>query len=374
MRILVGYIIDGTTGGIDKYLTNMLKSIPFEHDDIQMDFLTNKITPQLESVLSQYHAAVYEVSTLKHPFKQFCQTREIMKKNHYDVAYFNISTTINCIGIIAAWKCKIKKRIIHSHSAGNDTDNVLNRILLNCLNFIGKQFLYKMGTDFYGCSGMAGKWIFPQKIVHSSHFHVIKNAVDTQKFAFSAEKRKEVRQSLHLEEKFVVGDVGFFSFQKNHVFLLEVFRQLLRQKPQSVLMLIGEGRLYQEIKERAQQMGIEESILFMGKRRDVNDLMQAMDVFAFPSRFEGLGIVGVEAQVSGLKCFFSVNVPEEIVFTDNCIFLSIKHKHDAVVWADSIIKNGMNYQREDASALAKNAGYNLEGQNFSFLWNEGVVQ
>ncbi len=369
-RILIGYIIDGETGGIDRYLTNLLNRIPFDSGEIQVDFLTNCITPQLENNLSRYNnVRAYEIATLKHPIRQFNQTVNLIKRNKYDVTYFNISTALHCIGAAAAKRCGVKKRIIHSHASGIDSQNKLNREILTFLNSICKIFLHKQGTDFCACSETAGEWLFPKKVLQSKNFQIIKNAIDTRPYAFSHAKRAELRKTLNLENKLVVGHVGSFNYSKNHEFLLQVFEKLHLKDPKSVLMLIGDGSLYEQIVQRTKAMGLSNCVLFMGKRKDANDLMQAMDIFVLPSNFEGLGIVGVEAQVSGLPCIFSDRVPKEISFTENCSFLAIDKESSAEDWAEKISKVQVSEYRTDASQLAEKAGYSVQVQDVSFLLN-----
>lgn len=370
-KILIGYLIDGHSGGIDKYLMNLMESIPFDNNAVQIDFLTNRITEELQRAVAKYHSHIYEVETLKHPIRQYKQMVSVFKDNAYDVAYFNISTALNCIGVAAAKKCGIKKRIIHSHACGIDENNRLKRTALSFLNhLIAKTFLYRQGTDFCACSELAGLWLFPEKIVRSSRFQVIKNAVDTKAYVYSPTKRETVRKALGLEDKLVIGHVGLFGYAKNHAFLLKVFQQVYAHNAKAVLLLVGDGVLYSEIVRQVNALGLQEAVLFLGQRRDVPDLLQAMDIFVLPSNFEGFGIVGIEAQVSGLNCIFSNHVPNEVAFTDNCVFLEIDQENSASEWAKQIEKMGHKSIRQDACALAEKAGYSLKKQSVSFLLGE----
>ena len=371
-KILIGYILDGETGGIDRYLINLLQRIPFDQEDIQVDFLTNHITPQLEEHLRPYHARAYEVASLKHPLRQYRQMVKLIRENQYDITYFNISTTLHCIGAMAAKRCNVKRRLIHSHSSGVDIDNPLLRGGLSLLNNIGRWFLYRQGTEFLACSDVAGLWLFPKKVVTSPNFQIVLNAIDTSSFTFSPAIREEVRREFHLEDKLVLGHVGFFSYQKNHPFLLKVFEQVHREHPNAVLMLVGQGKYFDQIVQQVRQAGLEDAVLFLGQRKDVNRLMQAMDLFLFPSVFEGLGIVGVEAQVSGLPCLFSDQVPREVQFTPHCAFLGIRSKADVSAWAKQVADFSALSHRSDASELAFQAGYNAQEQDISFLLGEVI--
>lgn len=370
-KILIGYLLDGSTGGIDKYLMNLMQSIPFEKGDVQVDFLTNQITDKLKEAVAPYHSRVFEVATLKHPIRQYKQMVSILNENQYDIAYFNISTALHCVGAAAAKKCGVEKRIIHSHASGIDEANKLRRSIYTVLNkILAKTFVYKQGTDFYACSETAGLWVFPEKIVHSDRFHVIKNTVNVAKYAYSPTTREAVRKEMGLENKFVLGNVAIFAYYKNHDFLLKVFQKVHDKNPKAVLMLVGDGVLFDQIVQKATALGLKDSILFLGQRNDVDALMQAMDVFLLPSIFEGFGIVGIEAQVSGLHCVFSDRVPREVAFTDGCAFLEINKKNSASVWAKQIESVQIDKNRHDACEAAEQAGYSLKKQSASFLLGE----
>ncbi len=371
-RILIGYIIDGKTGGIDHYLMNVLEQIALYGRDLQIDFLTNRITPQLKNNISGYKSNVYEVATLKHPIKQLKQTLHVIKKNKYDITYFNISTALNCIGAISAKICGVRKRIIHSHASGIDEENKIYRAFLNFFNAIGRVFLYRQGTDFCACSVIAGRWIFPKKIVTGSDFKVIKNTVDIDKFVFSSSKRKIIREKLALGDRFVIGHVGSFTYSKNHDFLLKIFKEVHSINPKALLMLIGEGILADEISRKISRLNLDYSVMLMGKRNDVSDLMQAMDVFVLPSNFEGFGIVGIEAQISGLFCVFSNRLPREIDFTNNCSFLEINKDKYISAWSKEILKAENINRRLDTAELAEKSGYGIKKQDISFLVKEEV--
>ena len=333
---------------------------------MHFDFLTNKIDPQLKAFLEKNNANLYEVPSLKNPFGQYKAIKALIQQNKYDTAYFNISTSICFLGPKAAKKCGIPKIIIHSHSSGYDCMNDKKRIVMTKLNNLCRNFIYKYGTDFYACSKIAGLWMFPKRIVSSNKFRVINNAVDVDKFAFSPTKREDMRRELNLSDKLVVGHIGNFVYQKNHGFLIDTFNELHKIDPNACLLLLGDGVLFESIKQKVDELGLSENVIFTGRVSNANDYLQAMDIFVLPSNFEGLGIVAVEAQASGLKCVFSDRVPEEAILTENCVSLKINGVNDAKIWAEKIYNTDFT-GRTDQTDIIIAKGYSLKNQNLNML-------
>ena len=262
-KILVGYIINGRAGGIDRYLLNFLNVM---HDsDVQVDFLTTKVDKSLKLELQDYGSRLYEIPSLRHPLKQYQKMCKIFNYTTYDIAYFNISTTLNGIGVFSAKHFAVPKRILHSHSSGVDCSNALKRNLLCLLNKIGRIFLYKAGTDYFACSIQAGKWLFPNKIVDSAHFSIIPNVIDTKKFAFNSEMRRDYRKKLNLNHHFVLGHVGNFCYQKNQSYLISVFCEVAKKNSNAMLLLVGDGPDMEKIKRQCTRMNLTEKVIFLGR-------------------------------------------------------------------------------------------------------------
>lgn len=348
--------MDGNAGGIDKYLWNFLDTVSGEA--VQIDFLTNEIDPALQKKLQMYHSRLFEIANLKHPVKQYMQIRRILQSEKYDAVYLNISTAIDCIAAIAAKHEKIPKRMIHSHSSGNDCENALKRVVFNSIHRVCKLFLWRNGTHFYGCSKKAGEWLFPKKIVESPKFEVIFNAVDRERFRFDGNVRREKRVELGLENCFVIGHAGNFCYQKNHKFLIEVFEEILKRNPKAVLLLVGKGIRFDDVKKQVKEAGIEQSVRFLGWRQDIDELFQAMDLFLLPSNFEGLPIAGIEAQSCGLPCIMSNTITREAKITRDCIFLPIGRT--AKIWAEAATSH--QWKRGSAQFLEMADCYDLKRQ------------
>lgn len=341
-KILIGFIENGKAGGVDRYLLNFFKAV--QGDNVQIDFLTNKVDEELQKMLSQKGSRLFQIASLKHPIRQYHQVRQLIQKYKYDTVYLNISTAIDCAAAWAAWQEKVPNRILHSHAAGNDCASAPKRFVFNVLHYMCRSVLHCTGTKFCACSRNAGNWMFPRKIVESERFQVVFNAVDTEKFQFDEKERKIVRDELELQDAFVVGHAGNFCDVKNYPFLLEVFAVIARKIPKAKLILVGTGALLEDTRKQVEKMGIGEKVYFLGWRSDVERIFQAMDVFIFPSKFEGLGFVGIEAQLSGLPVVASDKVPDEIKITEDCFFLSLQDSPE--IWADKVIESARKNRSE----------------------------
>lgn len=220
--------------------------------------------------------------------------------SEYDVVHLH-STNIGFLCYPIAKKYGIKNLIAHSH-ATMYSDKKLNAIRNSILCLP----LKKMANIYFACSRAAGEFLYGKRMMESGKVYVLNNAIDYDKFKFNDCIRNKIRRELGLDNKFVVGHVGRFCEQKNHIFLIDIFCQVIKHNRDSVLVLVGEGPLKEEIKKLVKERNIETNVLFLGQRSDVNELLQAMDVFVLPSLYEGLPVIGVEAQASGFHVFFRV--------------------------------------------------------------------
>ena len=369
MKVLTGFIMDGKSGGIDKYLLNVLDQVSGNDQEkiqgsVTLDFLTNQVDPDLKKKLAAYGSKIYAIPNLKHPKAQYDRVRKILEEGHYDAVYFNISTAIDLIAAKAAKDAGIKRRMIHSHSSGNDCESNLKRFAFDSIHKICKLFLYRYGNEFYGCSIKAGHWLLPKKIVNSEKFQVIHNAVDRKKFSYDPEARDKIRQELGCgPDDYIYGHVGNFCYQKNHYFLLEIFGAIHKIQPEAKLWLVGDGPRFQEVEKRIREMNLEDSVKLLGRRSDAHALYQGMDAFLLPSNFEGLPIAGIEAQSAGLPCYMSDTITKESKITKDCHFLPLKAGPE--YWAEKIAAHKKN--RTAAHYLPSAAVYDLENQTQEIL-------
>ena len=230
---------------------------------------------------------------------------------------------------IEAEKIGVPVRIAHAHNRPHGVD------LKSPMRWYYKTKMLPHITHLFMCGEESGEWLFGKK--NRDKYIMLNNAIDSERYAFNSVKREAVRNSLGVSQELVVGHIGRFDAQKNHKFLIEVFCEILKREPNATLFLVGNdtGPVSQEIHSMVMTLGIEEKVRFLGVRSDVADLMQAMDMFVFPSLFEGFGIAVLEAQASGLPCVVSENIPDECLVTDLVNRIELKKGKD--VWANAAL-------------------------------------
>lgn len=358
-RILIGYIIDGKNSGIDKYILNVISQI--QDDNLKIDCLTNSIDEDLQEKLDKIGVGLLEIPTLKHPVAHYNAMKKLIKNGKYDIAYFNISEAFNSLGILAAKRCGVKKVVVHSHSSGVDSHSLVVRIVKTiCHRIMRIMVVGRCATDYYSCSYVAGEWLFPKKILKSKKFHIMNNAVKEEKFHFDKSKREMKRKELGVENRIVVGQIGAFSYQKNSLFVVDIAEELYKKNPNVVVMMIGIGNDFEKVKEAVVERKLEKAVWMMGSRQDVYELVQAMDIFILPSRFEGLPIVAIEAQVAGLKVIISDTISKETALSDRCMFFPITKS--ASDWAEKILEN-IEYDRDTLDLSNCKYCFDIDKQN-----------
>jgi glycosyltransferase involved in cell wall biosynthesis len=264
-----------------------------------------------------------------------------------------------------AKKNNIPIRIAHSHIADYKVT------LKNLPKFLIKKyhsfFINNNTTHFFACSKQAGEWLFGKRIADTK-LKIIRNAIKTEKFKYNKKLALNKRKQLDIDSSaFVIGHVGRFTYQKNHEFLIDIFKEISIQDPSAILILVGAGELEDEIKRKVKKINLQDKVKFLGLRNDVNELMMMFDIFLFPSRYEGFGIVALESQAAGAKTIISDEVPEEINITDLVKRISLDEptKH----WADIVLKfKDYNYNRDYYKEIV-DAGYDIQNiaeelQNF----------
>lgn len=253
------------------------------------------------------------------------------------------------------------KIIFHGHSMGIDNENVFIKVIKTCIHKIGRHVIPILCDGFLCCSNDAGKWMFTEKTRKRNVYKIAHNAIDITPFLFQKTVRTSIREKLKIrDDDIVIGNIGRFTYQKNHEFLIDVFDKCLLMNPRYKLMLIGDGPNKEMIEKKVSALGIEDRVMFLGVRKDVHKLLQAMDIFCLPSRFEGLGIVGIEAQASGLTCLVSDVVPKDLGVTDKCKFLSL----NSDLWLSEILKYDVCNPLDRMNTLypIKNAGYEINDE------------
>lgn len=284
------------------------------------------------------------------------ELRKIIKMGNYDCVHTHFSAAYLTLPAFFLARNHVEKVIMHSHS--KSASNVTKKIIQT----ICKQFLRGSKIVPLACSGDAAAWLFPSKIVNGKWYTVIKNGIDSQRFSFDQVVRDKVRTELGVSKKFVIGHVGSFTYPKNHVFLIDVFAQIHKKFPDAVLLLIGDGNKFENsvgvIKEKVCSLGLTDNVIFYGHTDRVNEMYQAMDYFVFPSHYEGLGIVLIEAQAAGLKTLCSNAVPKEAKITKLLEYMSLTESPEK--WADEILVYNNSYPRKNMVQEVIQAGYDIK--------------
>lgn len=349
--------IGNARGGITQYALQNWKFI--NRSRFQFDFATRSKKLDFEDELVKDGCRVHYLScSSEENEKQFILEVEKILDEGYDVVHLHTSYWKGFLVEQLAMKRNVPIVIIHAHSTMIDTYNNNEREKsLNIHNQLKDKIKITDATHFRACSKLAGEWLFGKNILKNS-ITVLNNAIEIDRFIFDINVRKKYRKKLGLDNKFVLGHVGRFVYQKNHSFLIEIFNKVYKINNNVKLLLIGDGPLQPTIMKKVNEYGLEKNVMFMGKRDDVNCLLQAMDVFLLPSRFEGLPIVLVESQTSGLKSFASDMITDESIITEDLTLLS----NDIDIWVERIAKVMNGYERKNRKKEIIGKGYSLEHQ------------
>ena len=254
-----------------------------------------------------------------------------------------------------ARKMGVKEILVHARNTFIDINDEEKRNL-ELLNHekCKKEFNLSLATHFMACSREAADFLFGPQIPRE-RIVLFHNALDISRYRYDILMRARMRKLLGVEDKYIIGNIGRMVYQKNHAFLIESFCALLECVPEAVLLLIGGGELEDNIREQIVECGIAEHVIFAGEVDNVEDYLQAMDAFAFPTGFEGLGNVLIEAQTAGLKCITSENVPRETCITENIVYLPLEKDK----WIKEMKKYAVGYQRKNMDARIREAGYDI---------------
>lgn len=318
--------------------------------------LNDGIDYPLTEELTQMGVSIYRIDAwLRTPLdfpNYFKIVDEFFERNHdYDAVHMH-SSSKNYYILKCAAKWGIPVRVAHSHNTGFQSHNPATVLLGNIM----KRPLKKYATDWVGCSELACEWMFGKDSIRNGEAKVILNGIESGKFIYDETVRNEVRKDLGLDGKFVVGHVGRFERQKNHEFLLDIFAEVAKRRDDAMLVLIGIGSLMEAMKQKASVLGIADRVLFLGFRDDRNRIMQAMDSFVFPSLFEGLSVVLIEAQASGLPVFASDSTTREVAYSQRMHFLPLEKV--ASFWADEILGD-VCAVREDMAEKLEKSGFDI---------------
>ena len=338
--------------GIETMLMNYYREV--DRSQVQFDFLANKPAPgEYDEEIRRMDGRVF-VSPGLNPLHFPKYKRFVADLVHTDPEIKIVHAHNEAMGYYALKSAKdagVRVRIAHAHNTQ------IIRDYKYPLKLICKQLLPGAATDYWSCGKDAGIYYYGEKRWRESGF-ILRNAINVSRFAFRQEERDRLRRLHDLDGCFVIGHVGRFNVQKNHSRLLDIFAEIVKAVPDARLALIGVGELEQSVKEKARAMGIQDKTLFLGQMADVSGWYQAMDCFVLPSLFEGLPVVGIEAQAAGLPCFFSDRITDEVLLSPGARRIPLQAEDPQ--WAKEILAARHSAaERMQGVDIVRRAGYDI---------------
>lgn len=371
-KIQVLFFMDGigNAGGIQEMAIKWMENI--DNSKFQIDILsynTGKKDNYIERVKA-FGGNVYIIETYMKKgkaLKSFKQTKEFFENHHYDILHAHSSSKAFFV-MWYARKAGIRTRILHSHCTKFVVTKTVPRLIANMLKGPTKL----LTTAYFACSPEAGSFLFGKKALEQKKIRIVHNGINTSIFKPDNNIRDKVRKELGIEDKFVIGNVGRFRPQKNHVYLMEIFKVIYENDKDTVLICVGDGELEDSIKKKAKDLGIQDRILFLGFRKDVSDIMQAFDVLVMPSLFEGLPVTGIEAQAIGIPVMLATTISTEAAILPSSSYVSLED--NPTVWSEKILSyKGKNHESNPHKWI-RERGYDIkvETQKLAAFYEQSV--
>lgn len=351
-------------GGVEAVVMNYYRHI--DRTKIQFDFIMDGFeTTPLDGEIIGLGGRVYKVTPYtRNMLRSMWDYYRIFQRNQYPIVHSHMNT-LSIFPLMAAKMAGVKVRIAHNHStAAWGEPKTLIKYLL-------RPFARVFPTHYFACSRYAGAWLFGEKRMRQSRATIMPNAIDVEQYSYKPDVRQKVRKDLGISDQLVIGHVGRFVYQKNHAFLIDIFQQVHRQKPDSVLMLVGTGELEPTVRQKVERLGLANAVMFMGVRQDVPELLQAMDAFVLPSFYEGLPVVGVEAQAAGLPCILSDVITQEVKITDLVAFLSLSQSPGE--WSKKILSYVNSFQRKEMNREIEESGFEISSTANTLLDQYSII-
>lgn len=330
--------------GIGNFIMNVYRNI--DREKVQFDFIVHETREiSFEDEIKAMGGKIYTATRKSvSPARNFADIRRIVKKGKYKIVFRHTDTATVAVDLLAAKLGGAKVRIGHSHSTS--TPNIkMHETFMPLLNMVC--------THRFACSEKAGQWLYG-----GAPYEVITNAIRLEDFAFQPKKREKVRRKEGLDGKLVIGHIGNLLPVKNHLFMLEIMAELVKKQPEAKMVFVGDGVMRQPIEEKVKELQLEENVILLGVRTDTAALLQAMDVFLFPSKYEGLPIAMVEAQCSGLPNLVSDVITSDVDVTPLVNKLSLSEP--AVVWAEKILALAADERKAPDYELFASKGFDIK--------------
>ena len=346
--ILIINTVEYSINGISNVILSYINSLKNSSDCSIYITQWGEVNIKYRNAFEENDVACFDVPPRKSSILNYIRSlKSVLKENNFDIIHIHGNSGTMAIEARIAKKYSNAKVIVHLHNS------TCSHPLLYGPNSLLTAIMKKNADCLVACSKLAGDWLYKKDYV------VLPNAIDIDKFTFNEQARREIRSKYAIDDdEFVLGHVGLFNEQKNHKFLIEVFAEYLKINPKSRLLLVGTGEKVEEIKTQTKSLGVYDKVIFAGAQQDMPAYYSAFDIFVFPSLWEGLGVVMLEAQANGLHILVADSVPAEVKLSDNICFKNLSD--GAIAWADKIerIRNQCDARCDVRISLIK-AGYDL---------------
>ena len=337
-----------------------------DRSKVQFDFFCDTDSNSVpKEEIEELGGRVYMIPPYQKIFSNMRTMMRIFKENKYPILH-GYNSTMNIFAMFVGKMCGIPMRINESISMGHKDDK--KNLLKNMLKPFSKCF----ATHYMSNGEVCGRWQFGDKMFDAGQVTVFKTVIDTEQHKYEPELREQCRRELGLEDNIVIGHIGRFTAQKNTLFIIDVFNEIAKKEPKAKLLIIGHGELEEEMMNRVKDYHIEDRVLNLGKREDIHQFYNAMDCFLLPSLYEGLPVVGVEAECCGLPMFFSTEIPRESSPCEDIGFF-ISLKRSAEDWAKVVLNELSKIkERKSREADVKSSGFDSaeEGLRLSAFYCE----
>lgn len=339
------------TGGAETFMMKIFRSLPKNY---KLDFIVSTSSGYYEEEVKELGGKIFRIPLrTEHPFKTFKEIKRVVKNNNYEIVLKLCDTPIGIFDILASKMGGAKKICVRSCNASS-SESKLKHIFFKILRPVFNKLIdVKIAPSI-----LAAEYTFGKKIVEKDEVYFLHNAVDLDVYYYSEEGRKKVREEFSIDsEQLVIGHIGRFNNQKNHSFLLDVFKEINKCNPSSLLILVGNGENKQQIVSKIKKLGLDDSVMLTGIRSDVTDLLSAMDVFVFPSFYEGMPNTIIEAQATGLPCVLSDSITKEAKITNLLHYLSLNKTSKE--WCEIALNSKVEMRKQPRDNFISNR-YDME--------------
>jgi glycosyltransferase involved in cell wall biosynthesis len=348
-------------GGLETFIMNVYREL--DRNKIQFDFLVHtEENCAYDNEIRNLGGKIFSVPSRKQSLIKNYTALNNFFRNHteYKIVHQHLSSLTYITPLIIASKYNIPVKIVHGHST-QQGGNLIHKYM----HKLNQLFIDFYATDYFACSDLAAKFLYPSKIIKNNTYKIINNAINIDNFVFNKKQRDLKRKEFNIKNKFVIGHIGSFRYAKNHKFLIDIFNYINEENNDIVLMLVGDGSLKSDIEDKVKKLNLTNNVIFTGVRSDVSDLLQLMDVFVMPSHYEGLPVTVIEAQTAGLPCVLSKSITNEVEIIDNFNWCSLND--EISVWADKILKYQETNIKRNTRKEIIDAGFDIKNITINLM-------